>query len=120
MARESPVRPRTPRRATTLARASGRRVPGGTSVGSTSTNAPSRANTRPARASLRPWPTAATIDMESELPARVDGDHSGTELQVIHAIESRLGDHVGERIGRRKLADRLDQIAVGRAVARHH
>ncbi len=32
-----------------------------TIVGSTSTNAPSRAKTKPARASLRLWPTAATI-----------------------------------------------------------
>ena len=32
-------------------------------AGSTSTKAPSRAKTKPARASLRPWPNAATVDI---------------------------------------------------------
>ncbi len=63
MARESPARPLTPRRAIRFASASGRRAPGGTKAGSTSTKAPSRAKTKPARASLRPWPTAVRTDI---------------------------------------------------------
>ena len=43
-------------------------------------------------------------------------------LRRVQSTRGEAGgaNHVGEQVWRRKLADRFDEIAVGRAVARHH
>ena len=37
----------------------------------------------------------------------------------VDAREARAGDHLGETVGRREPPDRLDQVLIGGAIARH-
>ena len=49
---------------------------------------------------------------QSDLPARVDGDDSAAQTCNAHSSEAGGCNHVAESFGVRKLADRLDQIAI--------
>src|SRR5215212_2912990 len=96
------------------ARRNNRRADGGSTYGSTSASAPSRASTKPARRLRARW---TMPPITSDLPAGMDGDDAAGHGTMRDAPESRFPDHAREGGARREAADRLDEVAIGFCVA---
>src|SRR5215218_1839055 len=93
----------------TRATRNNRRADGGSTYGSTSASAPSRASTKPARRLRARW---TMPPITSDLPARVDGDDAARHGAMGHAPEARLPDHARKGGTGREAADRLDEVAI--------
>src|SRR5579863_7549203 len=116
MARDRPCSLGARRRAIRLTKASPGRANGGSTLASTPTNTPSRAITSPARARRSACPIEAR-KAKSEFPGRMNSHYSAGHARVLDAGKASFADHVGEALGRRKLANRLYEIAIGRPIA---
>ena len=104
-----------PRRSISRASAAPAAPGGGSSAGSTTPSTPSRASTKPARASRARWAIAEITNASRNAARRCRRHASGRDAAK---PASRIIS--AKAVGRGKLADRFDEIAIGFRVAGHH